>query len=224
MVRLVRWMFGRDDREGDTETRRERMVEKLRERGRIERETTAAALESVPRHEFLPESRRDSAYADRPLPIGAGQTISAPHMVAVMTDLLELKPGDRVLEVGTGCGYHAAVTAEIVGPENVYSVEYVEELATDARDRFEELGYDIKVRVGDGWEGWPERAPFDAAYLTCAAPEIPPPVVDQLEIGGRLVSPIGNGRQVLIRAFKTDDGLEREQHGGVRFVPLQRDE
>lgn len=224
MVGLVRWLFDRDDRNGDPATQRERMVEKLRTRRRIKRESTADALEAVPRHEFVPEDRRDSAYVDRPLPIGAGQTISAPHMVAVMTDLLELETGDRVLEIGTGCGYHAAVTAEIVGPGNVYSVEFVEELADSAQDRFERLGYEIHVRVGDGWEGWPDEAPFDAAYLTCAAPEIPPPVVEQLKKGGRIVGPIGNGRQELIRAFKRDDGLERERHGGVRFVPLQRAE
>ena len=137
---------------------------------------------AVPRHEFVPENRRGSAYEDRPLPIGEGQTISAPHMVAMMTDLLALDPGERVLEIGTGCGYHAAVTAEIV--DGLRSVEYHEPLAVVARERLARLGYEVDIRVGDGHEGWPEGAPYDAAYLTCAAPEIPAAVVRQVRPGG----------------------------------------
>ena len=218
-------MFGRDsDGDDDFETARDRMVDRLIEAGRIERESTIEALRTVPRHEFVPESRRDDAYADRPLPIGNGQTISAPHMVGIMCDLLELEAGDRVLEIGTGCGYHAAVTAEIVGSENVYSVEYVASLAAEARERLEQLGYgNVSVRVGDGAEGWAEHAPYDAAYLTCAAPELPDPVVEQLRIGGRIVAPVGTGSQTLIRAEKTGTGLDRERHGAVRFVQMQGD-
>jgi protein-L-isoaspartate(D-aspartate) O-methyltransferase len=207
---------------GAPETRRERLVEALVDAGRIERQSTVEALTAVPRHEFVPESRRDDAYADRPLPIGADQTVSAPHMVGIMADLLALEAGDRVLEIGTGCGYHAAVTAEIVD-ETVYSVEYVPSLAEEAIGRLGRLGYDVEVRVGDGREGWPERAPYDAAYLTCAAPSVPEPVVEQLRVGGRFVAPVGTTSQTLLAATKTDDGLDREDHGPVRFVRMQGD-
>ncbi|MFQ3319795.1 MAG: protein-L-isoaspartate(D-aspartate) O-methyltransferase [Natronomonas sp.] len=214
-------MFWGGDADDDFEAARERMVEALVEAGRIERDSTIAALKAVPRHEFVPEARTNSAYADRPLPIGSNQTISAPHMVGAMCDLLDLDAGETVLEIGTGCGYHAAVTAEIVGDDNVYSVEYVPELAEDTRERLADLGYDIHVRVGDGHEGWPEHAPYDAAYLTCAAPELPEAVVDQLRVGGRIVAPLGTARQTLVKAVKTEDGLDRESHGAVRFVPMQ---
>ncbi len=208
----------------DWTARRERMVDHLISRGRIERESTERALHAVPRHEFVPEPRRGAAYEDRPLPIGEGQTISAPHMVAVMCDRLELDAGERVLEVGTGCGYHAAVTAEIVGPGNVYTVEFHGDLAREADARLSRLGYDVDVRAGDGREGWPEAAPFDAAYLTCAAPEFPRRVVEQVRPGGRLLAPLGDRRQVLVAAWKRADGsLDREEHGAVRFVPLLGD-
>ncbi|MEF8777893.1 MAG: protein-L-isoaspartate(D-aspartate) O-methyltransferase [Natronomonas sp.] len=206
------------------EAARERMVDTLVEAGRIERQATIDALKTVPRHEFVPESRQSESYTDRPLPIGSGQTISAPHMVGIMCDLLELEADDSVLEIGTGCGYHAAVTAEIVGAEHVYSVEYVESLAADARNQLEDLGYgQVSIRTGDGAEGWPEHAPYDAAYLTCAAPEIPEAIVEQLRVSGRLVAPIGTSRQTLVRAKKTEDGLDRERHGAVRFVRMQGD-
>ena len=205
----------------DWSARRNRMVDRLVRRDRIERESTERALRSVPRHEFVPESRRGAAYEDRPLPIGEGQTISAPHMVGVMCDRLALEPGERVLEVGTGCGYHAAVTAEIVGARNVYTVEYHEDLASRAEARLERLGYGVHVRAGDGREGWPEAAPFDAAYLTCAAPEFPRKVVEQVCPGGRLLAPLGRRRQTLVAAWKRADGsLDREGGGAVRFVPL----
>ncbi|WP_178915157.1 protein-L-isoaspartate(D-aspartate) O-methyltransferase [Natronomonas gomsonensis] len=215
-------MFRRDDdADSDFETRRERMVEALVESGRIERESTIEALKAVPRHEFVPPERRGSAYADRPLPIGNDQTVSAPHMVGIMCDRLALSEGEAVLEIGTGCGYHAAVTAEIVGDGNVYSVEYVESLADDARNRLDDLGYDVHVRVGDGHDGWPEYAPYDAAYLTCAARELPEAVLDQLREDGRLLAPVGDRRQRLVRAVKREGGIDREEFGGVRFVPMQ---
>lgn len=217
-------MFGCDsnDESDDHETARERLVDSLVESGRIERPETIAALRAVPRHEFVPESRQRDAYIDQPLPIGSGQTISAPHMVGIMCDHLELEAGESVLEIGTGCGYHAAVTAEIVGAENVYSVEYVASLAAEARKRLEQLGYGkISIRVGDGSDGWAEHAPYDAAYLTCATPELPTAVVEQLRVGGRLVAPVGTGRQTLITARKAEDGLKRDQHGAVRFVQMQ---
>ena len=203
---------------------RDRMVDALAESGRIEREATLEALRAVPRHEFVPEPRREEAYADRPLPIGDGQTVSAPHMVGIMCDRLGLAAGDDVLEIGTGCGYHSAVTAEIVGDDNVYSIEYIERLAEAARERLDTLGYGgVSVRVGDGHEGWPEHAPYDAVYLTCATPSIPDPLVEQLRVGGRLLAPVGDTTQQLIEATKADDGLERTQHGAVRFVRMQGD-
>ena len=214
-------IFGDGDGEADDpHDARERMVANLEDR--IDRQATAAAIRAVPRHAFVPEGRRGNAYADRPLPIGSNQTISAPHMVAEMVDRLALSPGDRVLEIGTGCGYHAAVVAEVVGAENVYSVEYHEELAEAARERLARLGYgDVSIRAGDGWAGWPEHAPYDAAYLTCAPARFPEAVVEQVGEGGRLLAPIGDGRQVLVRAEKRADGLEREELMRVRFVPMR---
>jgi protein-L-isoaspartate(D-aspartate) O-methyltransferase len=204
---------------------RERERERLADRisSRVNDERVVEAVRSVPRHEFVPESRRESAYRDRPLPIGEGQTISAPHMVAIMADLLELDPGDDVLEIGTGCGYHAAVTAELVGDEGVYSVEYHDSLAREARERLVDLGYgDVSVRAGDGREGWPDHAPYDRAYLTCAAAELPDAVVEQVRPGGYVLAPVGTGRQTLVRARRRADGsLDRETHGGVRFVRMQ---
>ena len=198
------------------------MVERLQNRGHVERESTAEALRAVPRHEFVPEDVRNEAYRDRPLPIGEGQTISAPHMVAVMVERLVLDRGDEVLEIGTGCGYHAAVTAEVVGEGNVYSVEFVPELADRAQETLDGLGYDIAVRTGDGHEGWPEHAPYDAAYLTCAAEQVPPAVVEQVRAGGRVLAPVGGARQQLVCLTVDEDGrADRETLGGVRFVRMQ---
>ncbi|WP_232700478.1 protein-L-isoaspartate(D-aspartate) O-methyltransferase [Halobacterium wangiae] len=206
------------------ERERERLADALASRPNVS-DSAAAAIRAVPRHEFIPEGRREHAYDDRPLPIGEGQTISAPHMVAIMATELDLQSGERVLEVGTGCGYHAAVTAELVGPANVYSVEFVADLADRATETLADAGYsDVSVRVGDGREGWPEHAPYDAAYLTCAAPEFPPAVVEQVRAGGRLVAPIGDARQRLVHAVKREDGsLDRTDRGGVRFVRMQGD-
>ncbi|NKE35170.1 protein-L-isoaspartate(D-aspartate) O-methyltransferase [Natronococcus sp. JC468] len=213
--------FGSDGSEDDYETARERMVRTVTDR--VDDDRVLEALRAVPRHAFVPPDRRGEAYRDRPLPIGDGQTISAPHMVAIMADRLELEPGEEVLEIGTGCGYHAAVTAELVGAEGVYSVEYGEELAENARERLAETGYgNVSVRVGDGREGWAEHAPYDAAYFTCATPSFPDPVVDQVRPGGRLLAPIGTGFQTLVLAEKREDGsLERSEHGGVRFVRMR---
>lgn len=178
------------------------------------------AIERVPRHEFVPDPRVNEAYADRPLPIGDDQTISAPHMVAVMCDRLAPESGDAVLEIGTGCGYHAAVMTELGA--TVSSVEYHGSLADAASTRLDSLGYDVHVRQGDGRGGWPEHAPYDSAYLTCAAPEIPDAVLDQTRPGGTVVAPVGRGSQRLLAVTVGEGGgiRDRTDHGGVRFVPL----
>ncbi len=200
---------------------RERLVDVLSRSNRIHRESVLDAVGAVPRHEFVPESHVQQAYHDRPLPIGHGQTISAPHMVAIMTDRLALSPEDRVLEIGTGCGYHAAVVAELVDT-TVSSVEYVPDLAESAQQQLDRLGYDVRVKAGDGRDGWPEHAPYDAAYLTCATPELPGPVVEQIVPGGRIVAPVGKARQQLVIAQKEADGsLTRTTDGYVQFVPMR---
>lgn len=181
-----------------------------------------AAMARVPRHEFVPEWEIPFAYANRPLGIGHGQTISQPYIVAVMTDLLDLNEDDRVLEVGTGCGYQAAVLAETAG--QVYTLESVPELAEQARLRLQRLGYrNVTVRVGDGYRGWPEGAPFDAIMVTAAPPEIPPALGEQLKTGGRMVIPVGgrNETQMLYRCVKQADGtLSKEAKLPVAFVPM----
>ncbi|WP_058367090.1 protein-L-isoaspartate(D-aspartate) O-methyltransferase [Haloparvum sedimenti] len=205
----------------DYEAARESLAERIAT-GRDLDQRVIDAIAAVPRHEFVPERERDRAYTDRPVPIGHGQTASAPSVVALMTDLLDLSPDDRVLEIGTGCGYHAAVIATVLGDDGaVYSVEVVEELAADARDRLDRLSYDVHVRHGDGHEGWPEHAPYDAASLTCAPETIPDSVLDQTADGGRVVAPVGGrGAQRLVVATVTETGVDRERHGGVRFVPM----
>ncbi|WP_311171409.1 protein-L-isoaspartate(D-aspartate) O-methyltransferase [Halobellus ordinarius] len=203
---------------------RNALVEGLRRRGHVESDRVADALRTVPRHEFVPAGRRSQAYADRPLSIGSGQTVSAPHMVGMMCELLAPDAEDEVLEVGTGCGYHAAVTAELVPDGHVYSVEYDADLADDARETLERLGYAdrISVRVGDGRKGWVEHAPFDGVYVTCAVPSVPDALREQLRPGGRIVAPVGKARQTLVVLEKRDGGtFERTDHGGVRFVRIR---
>lgn len=203
----------------DPDEARKRFVEHLDEH--VESGVREAML-AVPRHEFVPETYRHFAYEDRPLPIGEGATISAPGLVAEMVDHLALEPGDRVLEIGTGSGYHAAVVAEVVGPEHVYSVEYDPALAEDARARLDGLGYgDVSIHVGDGREGWPEHAPFDAIYLTCAVRALPPALVEQLRSGGLVLAPLGIAAQRLTLVRKDDGELDRLDCGPVQFVPMQ---
>jgi len=163
------------------------------------------------------------AYADFPLPIGEGQTISQPYIVALMTEVLELKPNERVLEIGTGSGYQSAVLAELV--KQVYTIEIVEPLARSARDRLHELGYNnVEVRHGDGYKGWSEHAPFDAIILTAAAPRIPQTLIDQLRMGGRMVLPMeGALLQKLLLVTKEIDGIHKQTVTGVRFVPMTGD-
>ncbi len=183
------------------------------------------AMRTVPRHLFVPPARRADAYGDFPLPIGQGQTISQPYVVAYMTEQLRLSPRSRVLEVGTGSGYQAAVLAEIAG--EVYSIEIVPELGRSAAARLAELGYGrVHVRIGDGYAGWPETAPFDAIIVTAAAQDVPAPLVAQLKPGGRMVLPVGpeDGDQLLVLVRKSDDGAGTVTRVllPVRFVPLRR--
>jgi protein-L-isoaspartate(D-aspartate) O-methyltransferase len=178
-------------------------------------------MEKVPRHELVPEAMRARAYSDTPLPIGYGQTISQPYVVAFMTQSLEPKPTDRVLEVGTGSGYQAAVLAELVA--EVYTIEIVEDLAQRARADLQRLGYtNVFVRAGDGYAGWPEAAPFDAIIVTCAPENVPQPLIDQLKDGGRMIIPVGpSSNQELVLLTKQADRLERRGVLPVRFVPMR---
>jgi protein-L-isoaspartate(D-aspartate) O-methyltransferase len=180
------------------------------------------AMGTVPREAFVPTSQRSAAYQNRPLPIGLGQTISQPYIVALSTDLLDPKPGDVVLEVGTGSGYQAAVLARLVS--RVYSIEIVEPLGREAAARLRTLGYDnVEVRIGDGYQGWPERGPFDAIVVTAAAPNIPKPLVAQLKPNGRMVIPVdapGGGQELLLVVKRPDGTLDRRVVLPVRFVPL----
>ena len=181
-----------------------------------------AAIERVPRHEFVPEDIRSSAYANRPLPIGHGQTISQPYIVALMTHLLGVEPGARALEIGTGSGYQAAVLAEL--DARVHTIEIVEPLAREAADRLSRLGYDgVRTRLGDGYYGWPEAAPFEAIIVTAAARHVPPPLVEQLAPDGVLVIPVGEpfSVQLLLLVRKRENGeVSVRQILPVRFVPL----
>ena len=177
------------------------------------------AMRTVPRHFFVPEDMRDLAYTDQPLPIGEDQTISQPYIVALMTELAQVEPGEKVLEIGTGSGYQAAVLAQLT--DRVYSIEILEPLARRAEQTLQWLGVTaVRVRAGDGYLGWPEEAPFDAILITAAAPRVPQPLVEQLAEGGRLVLPLGELWQELVVFTRTPEGLAREQVIPVRFVPM----
>ena len=199
---------------------RHRMVDLQLAARDITDERVLDVMRRVPRHLFVPESQRESAYADWPLQIGAGQTISQPYIVGLMTQLARPKPESRALDVGTGSGYQAAVLAELC--RDVYSIEIVELLATDARLRLAELGYrNIEVRCGDGYRGWLEHAPFDVIILAAAPSHIPQPLVEQLAPGGRLVLPVGGWSQELVVVEKQTDGTVRQwTEIGVMFVPM----
>jgi len=200
---------------------RHEMVERTMRARDITDEKVLAVMEKVPRHKFVLPEYLDDAYADHPLPIGFGQTISQPYIVALMTQLLQLRPGDKVLEIGTGSGYQAAVLAELV--DQVYTIEIIPELARSAEERLRRLGYsDVHVRQGDGYYGWPEEAPFDAIIVTAAPDHMPQPLVQQLKDGGRLVVPIGppGGYQTLWQVIKQGEELEANNIAGVLFVPL----
>jgi protein-L-isoaspartate(D-aspartate) O-methyltransferase len=216
------------------ESQRQAMIEVLRNDSRLAEqygapplsESTLAVLGQVPRHEFVPDEQKRYAYENRPLSIGAWQTISQPYIVALMTDLAEVTKNDAVLEIGTGSGYQAAILSELAG--RVYTIEIVEMLGRRAASTLERLGYNnVTARVGDGYAGWPDQAPFDAILVTAAPEEVPEPLIEQLAVGGRMVIPVGaeNEVQILQVLTKAEDGLMIVSNViSVRFVPLTRDE
>jgi len=215
----------------DFEAERKRLVNYLIKTGVLKSENVIKAMLKVPREEFVPKHLRNQAYEDTPLPTSHGQTISAPHMVAMMCEFLELRVGDKVLEIGAGSGYHAAVIAEIVAPEgaknpgHVYTIELIKELADFARKNLEKTSYKNRVTVihGDGTLGLPEHAPFDRIIVTAAAPSIPKPLIEQLADGGILIIPVGEPHfsQVLKRVMKVKDTLKFDDLCDVVFVPLR---
>ncbi len=204
----------------DFETARGEMVKaQIAARG-VTDEQVLTAMNEVPRHEFVPEDARPYAYQDSPQPIGHGQTISQPYIVAFMTEKLAPRKTDRVLEIGTGSGYQAAVLSSLV--QDVYSIEIIDELADKAARTLARLGYqNVHVRSGDGFRGWPEHAPFDAVIVTCAPDEIPEPLIDQLKDGGRMVIPVGDATSQTLYVFEKRSGkLEQKEVLPVRFVPM----
>lgn len=204
-----------------TAARRSMVAELQGRRYRIVDDKVLAAMSTVPRHEFVPADLRRKAYEDKPLPIGHRQTISQPYIVAFMTEKLEPEPAEKVLEIGTGSGYQAAVLSQLV--KEVYSIEIVRELAENAQHTLERLDYtNVHVKAGDGYKGWPEHAPFDAIIVTCAPEEIPQPLVEQLREGGRMIIPVGpeSGVQKLLLLQKKDGKVVQTSVLPVRFVPM----
>ncbi|NLH47431.1 MAG: protein-L-isoaspartate(D-aspartate) O-methyltransferase [Myxococcales bacterium] len=202
----------------DWDVQRAKLVAAVKAQG-VTDAKVLAALGKVPRHLFVPEAMRSLAYRDEPLPIGHEQTISQPFIVGFMTQALALKGGEKVLEIGTGSGYQAAVLAEIA--HDVFSIEIICDLATQADERLRGQGYkNIHVKCGDGYQGWPAEAPFDAVIVTAAPDHVPQPLVDQLKVGGRMVIPVGKNSQELLLLTKTDRGVERHSILPVLFVPM----
>ena len=198
---------------------RQQMVDTQIRARQVRSAAVLQAMMRVPRHLFVPEPLRPYAYDDRPLPIGQGQTISQPYIVGYMTEMLQLEPGHNVLEVGTGSGYQGAVLAEIA--KQVYSIEIVPELADLARKNLKQAGYrNVEVRTGDGYRGWPERAPFDRIIVTAAPPAIPKGLVDELAVGGIMVVPVGTDYQEIVIITRTATGLTEKRTIPVRFVPM----
>ena len=210
---------GGDPEPVDFAVARERMVADQVEARGIADPRVLAAMRAVPREQLVPEDVRASAYEDRPLPIGHGQTISQPYIVAEMSAQLELSGDERVLEIGTGSGYQAAILGELA--REVYTIEIVEPLAERAAADLERLGYEnVHVCAGDGYKGWPEEAPFDAIIVTAAPDHVPQPLIDQLAVGGRMVIPIGRGIQSLTLITRDERGVKRKTLLGVMFVPM----
>ena len=203
----------------DWQMQRERMVSQQIEARGVKDPLVLESMRSVPRHLFVPEANRQGAYSDMPLPIGDSQTISQPYIVALMTELLEVDPGSRVLEIGTGSGYQAAVLAAM--DVDVYSIEIRQRLCERAQEVLADLGYtSVQVRCGDGYGGWPEAAPFDGIIVTAAPATIPPPLLDQLAEGAKMVIPVGDFYQELKVITRTEDGFKERSVIPVRFVPM----
>ncbi len=198
--------------------KRAKLVNSLAKKG-ITDKMVLNSMMTVPRHEFVPKNQRSASYADHPLPIGHSQTISQPYIVAYMCQALKLTGNEKVLEIGTGSGYHAAVLSLL--SKTVYTIEIIPELGNTAAKLLDELGYvNVKVKVGDGYQGWQEFAPFDAVILTAAPPQIPQPLLDQLNVGGRLLAPVGVGWQKLVLVERTEDGFKETELLPVVFVPM----
>lgn len=206
------------------EEKRNRLIEDLRERRYISDEKIVKAMKKVPRHLFVPERVREKAYIDRPLSIGKGQTISAPHMVGMLVQKLDLEPSNKVLEIGGGSGYNTAVIAEVLEGGEVISIEKISYLAEKAKENLEKAGYNEKVKmiVGDGSLGYEEKAPYDRILLTAGAPEVPSPLEKQLKESGIIVAPVGGRRrQQLVVGTKKNDKIKYRREGGCVFVPLK---
>ncbi len=205
--------------ESDRQTERDRMVDRHVIPGGIQDPAVLAAMRRIPRHAFIPQDYSAMAYADKPLPIGHGQSISQPSLVAYMIEALKLQGREKVLEIGTGSGYQAALLAEIV--PRVFTIEIIKPLAEQAARTLVALGYDhVRVRTGDGYQGWPEEAPFDAIIVSAAPDHVPSPLVEQLAVGGRLIIPVGTLIQKLVLIHRTKDGYQRTVLLPVRFVPM----
>lgn len=213
--------FGRG-RESGAESRKQRLIRNLREEGWLRTARVISAFRKMRREDFVPPRYRDAAYVDEPLPIGLGQTISAPSMVAIMTELLETKPGDKILEVGAGSGYQAAILSWLV--KKVYTVEFDPHLARQAEDNLSKAGCkNVEVIVGDGSKGYPKAKPFDKIIITCATPDIPGALKDQLRPGGILIAPVGPPHSQILTSLRkrSDGGFEEKNHMYCVFVPLR---
>ena len=209
---------GQTDPAQDFNAERRQLVEVLKSQG-VTSQTVLDALLKVPRHEFVLPAYRNLAYQNRPLPIGHDQTISQPFIVGYMTEAAEIAPGERVLEIGTGSGYQAAILAELA--QEVYTIEIIPELADGARTLLSKLGYGkVQVKTGNGYAGWPEHAPFDAIVVTAAPDEVPPALVEQLAVKGKMVIPVGSGFQQMVIITKNESGVIERRTIPVRFVPM----
>jgi len=216
---VIAMMFSKPPEQNDFQKLRAEMVKSQIEARGVKNSDVLDAMKNVPRHEFVPVNNINQAYYDGPLPIGYNQTISQPYIVAIMTELLNVGEGDKVLEIGTGSGYQAAVLAEIV--DSVFSIEIVCELRERADSTLKRLGYtNVLTKCGDGYLGWPEYAEFDAIIVTAAPEKVPQPLLDQLKDGGKLVIPVGDALQFLEIYIKRGDNFDRERHIPVRFVPM----